>query len=461
MRHPDVETEITGIIHAFSEIAKNYVRQAGLRSIYPSADSLKKMKLFNTELQDNPISAEAVLGELDAGGSSATVLNTGARYFGFVIGGSLPAALGANLLAGVWDQNAGLEATSPIASYLETVCRKWLISMLHLPPETQVGFVTGATMANFTALAAARHALLDKAGWNVEDNGLFGAPPINVVVSDEAHVSIFKALSLLGLGKSRVVKVPCDNQGRMKAGAFPKLQQGPTIVCLQAGNVNTGAFDPVDELCELSKQSDAWVHIDGAFGLWANAVPELKHLTKGIEKADSWATDAHKWLNTPYDNGIAFVRDAKAMTSAMIQNAAYLIQDGSRDPFVFVPEMSRRARGIEIWAALRSLGKNGLISLIQRNCRLASIFAEKLRNAGIQILNDVVLNQVLVSFGSPDTTRRIIKKIQNDGTCWCGGTTWQNQTAMRISISSWRTTEADIDICARAIIRIVNDDVTG
>jgi glutamate/tyrosine decarboxylase-like PLP-dependent enzyme len=450
--------EVLGIIDLFSQKAKAYVQNTPLRDVYPSREALSNLNHFNVELQDYPLISETVLNELDTYGSPATVANTGGRYFGFVIGGALPAAVGANLMAGIWDQNAGLEVTSPVAATLEKVSRKWLNSLLNLPAETEVGFVTGATMANFTALAAARHSILEKAGWNVEEDGLFGAPPITVIIGAEAHVSVLKALSLLGMGKNRVIRVPCDNQGRMKADAFPNIA-GPAIVCLQAGNVNTGAFDPADELCDLAHKKNAWVHIDGAFGLWANAVPEKRHLTRGLEKADSWATDAHKWLNTPYDSGIAFVKDAKSLTASMSQNAAYLIQDGSRDPYVYVPEMSRRARGIEVWAALRSMGRKGLAEMINSHCELAVYFAEKLKSSGFHIINDVVLNQVLVSFGEPDITNRILKRIQDDGTCWCAGTVWQNQTAMRISISSWKTTREDIDQCANAILKIAKEEV--
>ncbi len=279
-----------------------------------------------------------------------------------------------------------------------------------------------------------------------------------MIIGDEAHVSLLKALSLLGLGMKRVIRVPCDNQGRMRADLIPHIQ-GPTIICIQAGNVNTGAFDPADKICEIAHEKNAWVHVDGAFGLWANVTNERRHLTRGVENADSWATDAHKWLNTPYDSGIAFVKDARALTAAMSQNASYLVQTGSRIPFVYVPELSRRARGVEVWAALRMLGKKGLADLINRNCDLAAVFAEKLRSAGFKILNDVVLNQVLVSFGDADTTNRVIKRIQEDGTCWCGGTIWQNQTAMRISVSSWKTTLEDIDKSAAAIIKIAKEEI--
>lgn len=452
------ENELIRIIDLFSEKAKAYAKNIDSRKVFPTAEALKNLGRLNIDLQDHPVSPELVLEELDTIGSPATVTSTGGRYFGFVIGATLPAALGANLMAGVWDQNAGLEVSSPISAHLEKISRQWLNTLFHLPPETEAGFVTGATMANFTALASARHSLLATQGWNVEEDGLFGAPHINVIIGEEAHVSVLKALSLLGMGMKRVIRIPCDNQGRMRADLIPHFQ-GPTIICIQAGNVNTGAFDPADKIIEIAHEKNAWVHVDGAFGLWANATNELRHVTRGIEKADSWATDAHKWLNIPYDSGIAFVKDAKALTAAMSQNASYLLQTGSRIPFVYVPEMSRRARGVEIWAALRMLGKKGLADLINRNCNLAVIFADKLKSAGFKILNDVVLNQVLVSFGDAELTNRVIKRIQEDGTCWCGGTTWQNQTAMRISVSSWKTTREDIDKSAAAIIKIAKEEI--
>ncbi len=452
------DKELIRIIDLFSEKAKAYAANANSRKVYPTAEALKNLESLNIDLQDDPIGSDLVLEELDSIGSPATVTSTGGRYFGFVIGGSLPVATGANLMAGIWDQNAGLEVTSPISACLEKISGKWLNSLLHLPPETEAGFVTGATMANFTALASARHSLLAAQGWNVEEDGLFGAPPIHVIIGDEAHVSLLKSLSLLGLGMKRVTRVPCDNQGRMRADLIPPVQD-PTIICIQAGNVNTGAFDPAAEICAIAHEKNAWVHVDGAFGMWANATAERRHLTRGIENADSWATDAHKWLNIPYDSGLAFVKDAKALTAAMSQNASYLVQTGSRVPFVYVPELSRRARGVEVWAALRMLGRKGLADMINRNCDLAAVFADKLRSAGFKILNDVVLNQVLVSFGNTETTNRVIKKIQDDGTCWCGGTTWQNQTAMRISISSWKTTPEDIDKSASAIIKIAKEEI--
>jgi glutamate/tyrosine decarboxylase-like PLP-dependent enzyme len=314
-------------------------------------------------------------------------------------------------------------------------------------------------MANFTGLAAARHALLEARGWDVEGQGLFGAPPITVVVGQEVHVSLLKALSLLGLGRERVLRVPVDGQGRIVPREMPAIH-GPTIVCLQAGNVNTGAFDPADEVCDRIQGSAAWVHVDGAFGLWAAASPATRDLVRGVERADSWATDAHKWLNVPYDSGLVFVRQRRHLNAAMAASAAYLVEGETRDPHLFVPEMSRRARAVEIWAALRSLGRTGLADLIDRSCRHARRMADALRRAGYQVLNDVVLNQVLVSFGAPEETRRVIAGIQDDGTCWCGGTVWQGKTAMRISVSSWATTDQDVEKSLAAILRIAGDAST-
>lgn len=448
--------DVNAILDLVNEQAKSYFRNMETRSVFPSPAALVGLDNFDKELQDSPIDPQLVLEGLNEAGSPATVLNTGGRYFGFVIGGTLPAAMGANMLAGVWDQNAGLQATSPLSSRIEMICRKWLVSLLHLPPETEIGFVTGATMANFTALAAARHDVLANEGWNVEEDGLFGAPPITVVISEEAHVSLFKALSHLGLGKNRVVRVPCDSQGRMRLDRFPALH-GPTIICTQAGNIHSGAFDPTGEICDIAHKTGAWVHVDGAIGLWALAASEKQNLTAGLEKADSWATDAHKWLNTPYDSGLALVKNSKALTASMTQNASYLIQDGTRDPFVYVPEMSRRARGIEIWAALRMLGRNGVADLIRKGCDLAELFAGKLSEEGFEILNDVVLNQVMVSFGDDELNKRIIKKVQDEGTGWFGGSTWHGRTAMRISISSWKTTTDDVLKCAAVISKIAHE----
>jgi glutamate/tyrosine decarboxylase-like PLP-dependent enzyme len=308
-------------------------------------------------------------------------------------------------------------------------------------------------MANFTALAAARHGVLARTGWDAEADGLFGAPPVTVIVGGEVHATLFKVLALLGLGRDRVVTVPADGQGRMDADSIPAIS-APTIVCAQAGNVNTGAFDPIGAICERVRGDGAWVHVDGAFGLWAAASSKLSALADGVAAADSWATDAHKWLNVSYDSGIAFVRDADSLRAAMSISAAYLPTVAAREPFHYTPESSRRARGVEIWAALRSLGRQGLAALVERNCAMAARMADALRDAGHDVLNDVVLNQVLVSFGDGDATDRVVAAVQEDGTGWCGPTVWQGRAAMRISVSSWATTEEDVDKSIAAILRV-------
>ncbi|HVX65791.1 MAG TPA: pyridoxal-dependent decarboxylase [Bryobacteraceae bacterium] len=436
--------------------AARYLEGLDSRSVAPSPEALAGLAELDEPMPGLPMEAGRVLETLDRIGSPATTAMAGPRFFGFVIGGALPAALAANWLAGAWDQCPGLFIASPIATVLEEVSLGWLLDVLKLPAGSGGAFVTGATVANFTALAAARHAVLARAGWDVEAEGLFGAPPITVVVSEEAHPSMIKALGMLGLGRSRVLRVPVDGQGRMLAGKMPPLK-GPAIVCMQAGNVNTGAFDPAREICARAGEAGAWVHVDGAFGLWAAASPEYAHLVDGFSEADSWATDAHKWLNVPYDSGLAFVRDEAALKSAMSLTAAYLPQGGHREPSQFTPELSRRARGVEVWAALKSLGRAGLADLIERNCRFARRFAEALEQGGCEILNDVVLNQVLVSFGDPARTRDVIDRVQRDGTCWCGPTEWQGRTAMRISLSSWATRDEDVERSVAAILRAANE----
>jgi glutamate/tyrosine decarboxylase-like PLP-dependent enzyme len=437
-----------------------YVAEMSERRVAPLPEDVAKMDALGGALNEEPRDARSVIAELDEFGSPATFATTGSRYFGFVVGGVLPAAMGANWLTGAWDQNAALVSQSPFGAKIEEIAAKWLLDVLQLPPTSAVGFVTGATMANFTALAAARHALLERAGWNVEDRGLFGAPEIKVIAGAEVHVSALKALSMLGFGRTRIVTVPADAQGRMRADLLPEMDDR-TLVCIQAGNVNTGAFDPAVEICAKAHAKDAWVHVDGAFGLWARSAPNYAHLAKGLDQADSLATDCHKWLNVPYDSGLAFVREAKHLQAAMSARAAYLIQGDEREPWHYTPEASRRARGAEVWAALRSLGRRGLAEMIERNCRQAARFAEGLRGAGFTVLNDVVLNQVLVEFGDADTTRRVIREIQIDGTCWCGGTEWQGHTAMRISVSNWSTTNEDVERSLAVMVRIAREVVKG
>lgn len=440
--------------------AMRYLDSLAARPVAPASASIEGLAVLDEPLPAGPTDPARVLALLDETVSPATMALAGPRFFGFVIGGALPATLAANWLAGAWDQNAALGKITPGVSRVEEVALAWLKDALDLPASTQGAFVTGATMANFTALAAARHRVLADAGWNVEADGLFGAPPITVIVGDEAHPTLSKSLGLLGLGRSRVVRVSTDAQGRMRADRFPAIS-GPTIVCLQAGNINSGAFDPFGEICPAAREAGAWVHVDGAFGLWAKASPRLAPLASGMELADSWATDAHKWLNVPYDSGLAFVREPGLLPAAMAITAEYLpTHEVERSPSDFTPELSRRARGVEVWAALRSLGRSGLAELFDRNCRQARRFAERLAAAGFEVLNEVVLNQVVVSFGTPDETRRAIEGIQADGTCWAGGTTWRGRTGMRISVCSWATTDADVERSADAMIRAARRSIT-
>ena len=406
-----------------------------------------------------------VVTELARNADGGIVATAGPRYFGFVVGGSVPAALATDWLVSTWDQNAGIYALSPAAAVVEEVTVQWLLELFGLPSSASVGFVTGCQMANATCLAAARHAVLRKAGWDVEQQGLYGAPEIDVVVGGEAHITIFAALRYLGLGAARVRTVPVDGQGRMRPDKLREALAGtigPMIVCAQAGNVNTGAFDPFDDIAAVTRERGAWLHIDGAFGLWAATSPTCRTLTKGLERADSWATDAHKSLNVPYDSGIAIVADRTAHLAAMASTAAYIVKsaDDRRDPDDWTPEFSRRARGFAVYAAIKSLGRRGVSDMIERSCAEARSMADHLRRGpGVEILNDVVYNQVLVRFhptggGDPDAhTRAVIERVQQDGTCWLAGTTWQGKGAMRISVSGWNTTDDDIRRSADAILR--------
>ncbi|HWF09559.1 MAG TPA: aminotransferase class V-fold PLP-dependent enzyme [Bryobacteraceae bacterium] len=409
---------------------------------------------------------EKLAGSMDAG----LVATAGPRYFGFVIGGALPAALAADWLASAWDQNGFCFATSPAAAAVEEISARWLIELFGLRRSSSVGFTSGCTMANFTGLAAARHALYRQLGCDVERQGLIGAPPVTVVTSEESHVSIFAALQMLGLGRERVVKVAADDQGRMRADALRLALaeiHTPVVVCAQAGNVNTGAFDPLLEIAACVHARDGWLHVDGAFGLWAAASPAHRELTRGIDLADSIAVDCHKWLNVPYDSGLVFVRDRAAHYAAMSLSAPYYAPpvEMTRDNHNWTPEASRRARGFAVYAALRSLGREGIAGMIERNCALARRMAERLSKAqGVEILNDVVLNQLLVRLDGRNGkdadafTAEVIRRVQEDGTCWLGGTTWHGMHCMRISVSNWSTSEGDIDVSAEAILRCAASD---
>jgi glutamate/tyrosine decarboxylase-like PLP-dependent enzyme len=428
------------------------------RRVAPSDEAVARVDEFFEPLGDKGTDDATILEMLDDIGSPASVGISGPRFFGFVIGGSYPVTVATNWLTTAWDQNVSMHDVTPAASTLEQVSMGWLKDILGLPESAAAAFVTGATVANFSSLAGARNKVYRDVGWNVEAEGLFGAPPCTVIIGEEAHPTLIKSLGMLGFGRERVHRVPVDDQGRMIAAELPPIK-GPTIVCTQAGNVNTGAFDPVGEICERVRPQGAWVHVDGAFGLWAMASQEKRSLAEGVGKADSWATDAHKWLNVPYDCGVAFVRDGDALQAAMSVSAEYLKTDsGTREPCFFTPELSRRARGVDVWAALKSLGRDGVEDLVDRCCRHARQFARELAAAGFTIHNDVVLNQVLVSFGDADNTRRIIDGVQKEGTCWCGITVWQGTTAMRISVSAWSTTTEDVEKSVAAIIRVAKEN---
>ncbi|MDP2623975.1 MAG: pyridoxal-dependent decarboxylase [Actinomycetota bacterium] len=433
--------------------AIRYLEGLDGRPVSPTAADIAGMSSLAGSLADDPTDPGEVLALLDTAGSPATIACAGRRYFGFVTGGSLPAALAANWLAGAWDQNAAMRVSSPVGAKLEEIALGWMVDLLGLPAGTGAGFVTGATMANFAGLAAARHRVLAAAGCDVEADGLIGAPPIRIVVGDEAHASLLKALGMLGLGRSRVERVAVDGQGRMLPDALPPLDDR-TILCLQAGNVNTGASDPFLPLIEAARRAGAWVHVDGAFGLWAAASPAQADQVEGVGAADSWATDAHKWLNVPYDSGLVFVRNPADLEAPFSAEASYLIQEAPREPMRFTPESSRRARGVEVWAALASLGRRGVADLVAGCCRHARRFAEGLSDAGYEILNQIALNQVLVAFGDDARTDEVVAAVQAEGTCWAGWTTWQGRRAMRISVSSWATTDEDVERSIEAIIGV-------
>ena len=415
---------------------------------------------------EQPVEAREVVRALATAAEPGLVASPSGRFFGFVIGGAMPAALAADWLTAAWDQNAGLHVAGPAAGVVEEVAGRWLAELLGLPTQVSVGFVTGGQMANFTALAAARHEVLGRAGHDVEAAGLIGAPPLRVLAGEGRHDTIDRALRFLGLGTAAIVPVGIDEQGRMRPAALRQALRdgdGPAIVCAQAGNVNTGAVDPLREICELGHHAGAWVHVDGAFGLWAAASPRLRPLVAGMELADSWATDAHKWLNVPYDSGIVFCAHPEAHRAAMGVRASYLVHaaGGERDEMDYNPEFSRRARGFPVYAAIRALGRSGIAALVERCCELAGRFAERLAaEDGVEVLNEVVLNQVLVRFRAADGdhdghTRRVVERVRQDGTCWMSGTTWQGQAAMRISVSNWSTDETDVDRSVATILRLL------
>jgi glutamate/tyrosine decarboxylase-like PLP-dependent enzyme len=460
-------TPLHSLLDSTATYAAEFLERLPERTVAPTATAEELRKVLGGPLPEVTRQPQLVVAELARAAEPGLMATPGGRFFGFVIGGSLPAALAADWLSSAWDQNAGLYVAAPAASVVEEVCGAWLIELFGLPKQVSYGFVTGCQMANFTALAAARHSVLEAADWDVEVDGLVGAPPIRIIVGEERHVTIDRALRFLGLGTANLRTVPADGQGRMRADALRDAlaeSSGPTIVCAQAGNVNTGSVDPLRTICVAAQEAGAWVHVDGAFGIWAAASPTLRHLTEGIEQADSWATDAHKWLNVPYDCGLVFCAHPVAHRAAMSSHASYLVhsENRERDELDWNPEFSRRARGFPVYAALRSLGRSGVADLVNRCCAHARRFAEALtQEPGVEVLNDVVLNQVLVRFLDPGRdhdarTRAVVKVVQEDGTCWMGGTTWQGKAAMRISVSNWSTTAEDVDRSVAAILHAAN-----
>jgi glutamate/tyrosine decarboxylase-like PLP-dependent enzyme len=436
--------------------------RAGVRdaAVFPQGEPAAAVRAGLGSLRDEGAEPAVVLAELAAAAEPGLVATTGPRYFGFVVGGALDSATAADMLAVAWDQPALNAVTSPAAAVVEDVAGAWLMVLLELPGTASVGFVTGAQGANTVGLAAARHRVLADAGWDVERDGLVGAPAIRVLATGERHATIDRSLRLLGLGAGALHPVATDEQGRIDvaalAGALEDGPPGPLIVCLQAGNVNTGACDDLAAAVPLAHRYGAWVHVDGAFGIWAAASPTTRHLVEGLGDADSWATDGHKWLNVPYDSGYAFCADPEAHRAAMAYTAAYLTGQGEgelRAPGDHVPESSRRARGFATWAALRELGRSGVADLVERCCALARRFAARASAVdGVAVVNDVVLNQVLLRFGDDDaTTDAVVAAVQRSGECWMGATTWHGMRLMRVSVSNWSTTEADVDRAARAV----------
>jgi glutamate/tyrosine decarboxylase-like PLP-dependent enzyme len=443
-------SEIRDVLARTAQLAADYVESLGERPIFPDVTPEQLREALGRPLPDEPLPPEQVVEELVAAAEPGVVALGSGRYFGFVIGGALPAALAADWLTSTWDQNAGLYVGGPSASVVEQVTRGWLIDLLGLPPESSVGFVTGTQMAHVTGLAAARRHVLDAVGWDVGAKGLTGGPQLTVLAAEQRHVTVDRALRLLGLGAPTVVA--SDSQGRLVPEALREaLGEGPTIVCAQAGEVNTGAFDPLPEIADACQAAGAWLHVDGAFGIWAAVSPRLRHLVEGLERADSWTTDAHKWLNVPYDSGIVFCKHPDSHRAAMTVAAAYLIQDeGSRrvrDQVDWVPEFSRRARGFAVYAALRSLGRTGLVELVERCCDGATRFAERIVELeGVEVLNEVALNQVLFRFDSDERTDEVLARVQESGRIWLSGTTWDGRKAIRVSVSNWQTGAAEIDL---------------
>lgn len=440
------------LLEQAKSFALDYLRKVDERSVFPTAQALEDLSAFQVDLPAEATEPAAILELLHRTGSPATVAQTGGRYFGFVNGGILPAARAAKWLVDVWDQNAALYVISPVVSVLESVCEGWLVDLLGLPRGTAAGFVSGTSSATLCGLAAGRDELLRRQGWDAGAHGLFGAPEIRVVLGEQAHSTAYKALSILGLGKERVVSVPTDSQGRMRPDCLPELDDRALLI-LQAGNVNTGAFDPFEDICGRARRAGTWVHVDGAFGLWAAASTKHAHLTNGMETADSWSADAHKTLNAPYDNGIVFCRNPEALTRAMHMTGSYIAFSEKRDGMRYTPDMSRRARAVELWATLLSLGRSGVAELVDGLCETAARFADALRDQGFAIRNEVCFNQVLAACETAELTRATLANIQDSGECWCGGATWNGEPVIRISLCSYMTTDEDVRRSVRAFAK--------
>jgi glutamate/tyrosine decarboxylase-like PLP-dependent enzyme len=448
-------------LRAAAEHAEAFLATLDERPVAARADASAVRSALGGPLPERGEDPAAVIEALAAGAEPGLVATAGPRHFGFVIGGALPAALAADWLVSTWDQNAAFHSLSPAAAAIEEISSAWVLDLLGLPENASVGFVTGGQAANTTCLAAARHAVFRDTGWDVERDGLIAAPRVRILCGEQAHATIYTSLRLLGLGGGTAVRIPADAQGRMIPGELAKAltgNDGPTIVCAQAGNVATGAFDAFGPIADVCAEHDAWLHVDGAFGLWAASAPATRHLTAGVERANSWAVDAHKWLNVPYDSAMAIVADTDAHLASMSLAGPYLVADpGQRDGTNYVPESSRRARAVPVYAAIRSLGRAGVAEMVERNCAQAQRIAKQLNSIpGAEVLNDVVLNQVLVRLpGGDDAARAAIAAIQRGGTCWLGGTTWNGEYVLRVSISNWTTTNADIDRSAAAIAAAV------
>ncbi|MDR3590799.1 MAG: pyridoxal-dependent decarboxylase [Negativicutes bacterium] len=431
--------------------ALDYMRTVLNRPVFPQQDAIEGLKAFRGRLPEGPADPHVILDKLHRFGSPATVAQTGGRYFGFVNGGVIPAALAAKWLGDVWDQNAALYVISPVVSVLEEVCEGWLVDLLGLPEGTAAGFVGGTSTATLCGLAAGRDYLLRRQGWDVNGQGLFGAPQIRVVLGEGAHSTVYKALSILGLGKDRLIRVAEDDQGRIRADELPELDP-MTLLILQAGNVNSGAFDPFADICGKARTAGAWTHVDGAFGLWAAASPRLRYLTGGYEQADSWSADAHKTLNAPYDSGIIFCRHRDALSQALHMTGSYIVYSENRDGMLYTPDMSRRGRAVELWAALSALGRCGAAELVEDLQQKARYLAASLEREGFAIRNEVCFNQVLVSCGGAEATQKILDHIQGSGECWCGPAQWKGEKIIRISVCSYRTTAADLDRTVKAFV---------